>query len=309
MFLPLDHPRQMNGVPTDFRPLSVPGLERARSDTDPDDLLLRAAPCKGAIHPNLLRTENVMYESTSASASAQPGPVPFEAGASLKFKFCKQSGAMLAFKAPAERFDVGRRTKVFEKRLISDYKSWTRFTIDLGYSIGSGDLQVVTGLARTSQWSMAAYKSSSSDFSAEAYFSVPSVASASVSHNSHWRSPDRAVLYNCGPSKPTDEADQTLFIRTICVRPRRLFPTKLRASAGAHRLEDADDSDADCGSGVSIESTDRQVTIVKVPQYEEDANILSPILVYILKACPEAEVALARYSDVIPYLGVSESSL
>ncbi|TFK56360.1 hypothetical protein OE88DRAFT_1740984 [Heliocybe sulcata] len=279
VFLDSDHERQRYfGVPSDFKPLRLPGPQ----DRTGERVVATAAPLRGG--------------------SAAPA-VPFDVGAKFDFELSKESGAVLLFNKPARRYEMGQSDHL-EQHIRVNYKSWMRFAREQGYSVYQSRLYVVTGVIRTSQWAMATWNSSSKSFGAKASLSISGVGDASVAYRGHWSSSNKTVITNQGPAIDTlgGTDNQTLFFSTLAIRARRLFPAKIRAAAGPHVLGSGDRDVSSAPGVLGQNNEDEDVEILRIPGSAKDSDVLAPLLDYILDSCPDAEAALARDSDLMPYL-------
>ncbi|KZT22647.1 hypothetical protein NEOLEDRAFT_1137654 [Neolentinus lepideus HHB14362 ss-1] len=295
VFLDRSHPRQRH-VPHDFRPLQL-----VESISDAGMFLRQIAPCTGTLNSVPLMTEYVTCTSTSASVI--PGGLPLQAGIELSFQFSKKSGATLVFQQPARKYEI-EQIGLLEQYVRDQYKSWTSFARGSGYSIDLEDLRVVTGVVRTADWAMAISQGTNSALNATASLVMPGILNNSASHQRYWRSPNQTIVTNCGPILVADGlgGNQTIFVGAFVMKARRLLPTKIRAAAGPHDF-DSDDRDADSSPEVLCDNgKDESPDIVQIPDHGKDINVLSPVLDYILDTCPGADIAMARDSDLLPYL-------
>lgn len=302
VFLDGTHPRQTKGVPVSFTPL-LPPIMRYR---DPGEVLREVAPYRGDLDVMPLKSDNISYVSASASASAAPGPIPLQAGAQFTFKLSKKSGGLLLFHKPAMRYEM-EDTGPLEIYVRRNYKSWmTWVREELQWSVDLSDLHIVTGVIRTSEWRTATWSTSDTSFSATASLSMPGVADGSLSLGRHWMSPNQSIMTNQGPAPHKSHLttdNQTIFISALRMKSRGpLFPPKLYAAADPHDLGSGE-RDTDTMPEVVLQDyDDSDIDIIRIPDHSKDKDPLLPIQDYILEVCPDAEAALARDSDLLPYL-------
>ncbi|KZT22653.1 hypothetical protein NEOLEDRAFT_635868 [Neolentinus lepideus HHB14362 ss-1] len=300
VFLEKDHPRQGHfGVPQDFKPLRLPGPRGHNTE----ELFAIAAPLRGALDAMPLKTENVIYHRGSLHGGATPGPVPFNVGAKFEFEFSKESGAVLLFSKPARRYEMGQGD-LLEQHVRLNYRSWMGFARDQGYSLYFGQLYIVTGVIRTSQWAMATWKSSSKSFDSKASLSVAGVADTSAAYKGHWSTPNQTIMTNQGPVIDTlgGTDNQTLFFNTIVVRGRGLFPAKIRAAAGPRDLG-AGDRDANSAPEVPMQMDEEEdAEIFRIPGNTKDSDVLAPVLDHILDVGSStlAQLTATQCAKVMP---------
>ncbi|KAJ7860336.1 hypothetical protein B0H13DRAFT_1120975 [Mycena leptocephala] len=140
---------------------------------------------------------------------------------------------MLLLPDGASRWDL-RTLQVFRDYALKHVPKWYEFVNgDLGRMIGNGDLYLVTGVTKSTSWSVAALENQSGDGQVSLKLKAAQVAAAGVSYAWEWESTSSSV--NSGPHRlPGEESwrdNQTVFVRgfKVCLhtKPLRRSPKLL----------------------------------------------------------------------------------
>ncbi|EIN11258.1 hypothetical protein PUNSTDRAFT_131428 [Punctularia strigosozonata HHB-11173 SS5] len=224
-------PCQRLGVPPYFTPLDLPAH-------------LRDDPYK-YFDPMVLHTrsvKNVQVDIDSSNASL----IPF--GAGFRFECCNDLGAVLVLKQKAMRQNL-RDSRVVRQYIRDNVDSWYEFANDLGFRVSEGDIFMVRGCDKTSEWAVAAFAERSADagISFNGGYVVDAGVRVAVTGSWGWFC---SAEHRSGPETAKDPAefDQTVFIR---VWKFRRFPFRIptRISAAAEPRDGFfDGSDGDCSA-------------------------------------------------------------
>lgn len=131
--------------------------------------------------------------------------------------------AILLLPDGASRWDL-RTLQVFRDYALKHAPSWYEFVNgELGRMTGNGDLYLVTGVTKSTSWSVAALENQSGDGQVSLKLKAAQVATAGVSCAWEWESASSSV--NSGPHRLPGEGswrdNQTVFIRGFKVSLRR----------------------------------------------------------------------------------------
>ncbi|KAJ7439337.1 hypothetical protein FB451DRAFT_149205 [Mycena latifolia] len=170
------------------------------------------------------------YLSSSAQLNGSRSRfLPAAAGAVVEVTTNSKETAILLLPDGASRWDL-RTLQVFRDYAFNHALSWYEFVNgELGRMIGNGDLYLVTGVTKSTSWSVAAVENQSGDGQVSLKLKATQVATAGASCAWEWESASSSV--NSGPQRlPGEESwrdNQTVFIRGFKVSLRT---TPLRKS-------------------------------------------------------------------------------
>ncbi|KAJ7618641.1 hypothetical protein FB45DRAFT_169939 [Roridomyces roridus] len=215
---PADHPinRRFNrGLPEGFEQLEVP----------PADI----AP-QVAYHPPGADVSNTRITKRRLDIDAGVENnvfLPAGAGAVVEISASAKETAVLLLPDGAARWDL-RPLRVFKDYALKHARSWyTWVNGRLGWMVESGDLYLITGVDKSSTWSVLATENRSEDLSLSLKLKAAQFASASGSCTWEWES--TSSFANSGPRRQPGwerpagsepEKDQTLFLRGFKVTVR-----------------------------------------------------------------------------------------
>ncbi|KAJ7498020.1 hypothetical protein B0H11DRAFT_830114 [Mycena galericulata] len=159
---------------------------------------------------------------------------PLEANAVVEVSMNSKQTAVLLLPEGASSLDL-RGLQAFRDYALKHAESWYAFVNgDLGRMIGKGDLYLVTGVTKSTSWSVAALENHSGDGKVSMRLKAAQFGGAGTSYTWEWEGSYRSV--NSGPRRnPGEEtwgANQTVFLRGFKVasrsillrRPVKVFP-------------------------------------------------------------------------------------
>jgi hypothetical protein len=153
--------------------------------------------------------------------------VPAGAGAVIEVSTNSKETAVLLLPDGASRWDL-RTLQVFRNYALKHAPSWY-----LGRMIGNGDLYFVTGVAKSTSWSVAALENQSGD--GQVSLKLKAAQAATVGASCAWEWENATSSVNSGPNRfPGEESwrdNQTVFVRGFKVflrtKPLRRSPKLL----------------------------------------------------------------------------------
>ncbi|KAJ7483226.1 hypothetical protein FB451DRAFT_102346 [Mycena latifolia] len=148
--------------------------------------------------------------------------LPAGAGAVIEVSTNSKETAILLLPDGASRWDL-RTLQIFRDYASKHAQSWYEFVNGvLGRMIGNGDLYLVTGVTKSTSWSVASLEKQSGDGELSLKLKAAQVATAGVSCTWEWESANSSV--NSGPNRfPGEESwrdNQTVFLRGFKVSVR-----------------------------------------------------------------------------------------
>ncbi|KAJ7483222.1 hypothetical protein FB451DRAFT_1084400 [Mycena latifolia] len=148
--------------------------------------------------------------------------VPAGAGAVVEVSTNSKETAILLLPDGASRWDL-RPLQIFRDYALKHGQSWYAFVNgELGRMIGSGDLYLITGVTKSTSWSVAAVKNQSGDGKVSLKLKAAQMGNAGVSCAWEWESASSWV--NSGPQRREGEEswrdNQTVFLRGFKVALR-----------------------------------------------------------------------------------------
>ncbi|KAJ7213748.1 hypothetical protein C8J57DRAFT_1002668, partial [Mycena rebaudengoi] len=148
--------------------------------------------------------------------------LPAGAGAVIEVSTNSKETAILLLPDGASRWDL-RPRQVFLDYALKHAQSWYEFVNgDLGRMVGNGDLYLVTGVTKSTSWSVAALENQSGDGQISLKLKAVQVATMGASCAWEWESASSSV--NSGPYRlPGEESwhdNQTVFVRGFKVALR-----------------------------------------------------------------------------------------
>ncbi|KDQ54413.1 hypothetical protein JAAARDRAFT_196750 [Jaapia argillacea MUCL 33604] len=298
ILLPPPNPPDHRKVPQDFVQLKLPNHDiNCRDDIARSGDVELLTP----LGPGVFHSESVAASASGIEVSGGTDVARLNAG--LSFQCTESQGAALVLMKPAYRTDVTALGEI-EEYIRRHYKTWLSFANDVhGRGIQISDLLVVTGCDMTSKWAMAAFKRSAVHRYMSIGASAPGGFSAQFSHNHGWSSGRRSneELQSTGP----EPFDQCVFFRSFRLKERLLGTLAPKIIKAAARPRDLGGPSRDDGfTGGPVLSSESEVEILS--DVTEDANILNPILEYILMAS-NVNLAIAHDYDIRPFIGKATS--
>ncbi|KAJ7255972.1 hypothetical protein C8J57DRAFT_1186187 [Mycena rebaudengoi] len=152
--------------------------------------------------------------------------LPAGAGAVIEVSTNSKETAILLLPDGASRWDL-RAMQVFRDYALKHAPNWYEFVNgDLGRMVGSGDLYLVTGVTKSTSWSVAALENQSGDGQVSLKLKAAQVATVGASYSWEWENASSSV--NSGPCRlPGEELwhdNQTVFVRgfKVALRTNRL---------------------------------------------------------------------------------------
>jgi hypothetical protein len=152
--------------------------------------------------------------------------LPLGAGAVVEVSTSSKQTGLLLLPDGASRWDL-RFPQIFRNYALKHAQSWYAFVNGhLGSSVGSGDLYLVTGVTKSTSWSVAAVENHSTDGKLSLKLKAAQVGSAGASCAWEWESASSSV--DSGPRRrPGEESwrnNQTVFLRgfKVALRPKVL---------------------------------------------------------------------------------------
>lgn len=130
--------------------------------------------------------------------------------------------AVLILQDGASRVDL-RGLQTFRDYALKHAQSWYAFVNGrLGWMVATGDLYLITGVDKSSKWSVAAWENRSEDLSLSLKLKAAQFGSAGGSCTWEWET--ATSFAKSGPTREPDESpakDQTLFLRgfKVAIRP------------------------------------------------------------------------------------------
>ncbi|KAJ6568301.1 hypothetical protein DFH09DRAFT_918123 [Mycena vulgaris] len=155
--------------------------------------------------------------------------VPAGAGAVVEVSTKSKETAILLLPDGASRWDL-RPMQIFKDYALKHGQSWYEFVNGvLGRMIGDGDLYLVTGVTKSSSWSVASLENQSGDGNVSLKLKAAQVGAAGASYGWEWERASSS--FNSGPRRyPGEESwqyNQTVFVRGFKVALRSTL-TRLR---------------------------------------------------------------------------------
>ncbi|KAJ7663855.1 hypothetical protein DFH06DRAFT_1087669 [Mycena polygramma] len=155
---------------------------------------------------------------------------PFGAGAVVEVSIDSKQTGLLLLPDGASRWDL-RRQGLFRDYALKHAQNWYAFVNgDLQYMVGNGDLYLVTGVTKSTSWSVAAVEDHSSEGKISLKLKAAQAGSAGAAWA--WESESGGSSVNSGPRRRLGEEswkdNQTVFLRGFKVAVRSK-PTLRRA--------------------------------------------------------------------------------
>ncbi|KZV74503.1 hypothetical protein PENSPDRAFT_194242 [Peniophora sp. CONT] len=256
-------------------------------------------------------------------------------GGFVEFESSKESGAILATPDPIDWSDA-LNIMSYKVHAKAHIEGWLQFARGRGHDIKLEQLTIVTGVDRTTSWATAVFSENKLEagFGLEVQFSaVGAPVGLQLACQYSWRSTSSALV-NSGPSRsrpnpmpaiagsslsvtPNSSAmdavistserqpintvkDQSLFIRHIRAKRRRIWRGMKIEAAGSDEESESDKSTDEEGAGAAI----GEITITGLPKGRKFIDCLEPALDYILEHS-NSDIAIAHDEDLarLPAIG------
>ncbi|KAJ7739927.1 hypothetical protein B0H16DRAFT_62338 [Mycena metata] len=148
--------------------------------------------------------------------------IPLGAGAVIEVSTNSKQTGLLLLPDGASRWDL-RQQKVFRDYALKHAQNWYSFVNgDLGRMVGNGDLYLVTGVTKSTSWSVAAVENHSGEGKVSLRLKAAQVGNAGASRAWEWESASSSV--DSGPRRNAGEElwrdNQTVFLRGFKVALR-----------------------------------------------------------------------------------------
>ncbi|KAJ7498032.1 hypothetical protein B0H11DRAFT_830274 [Mycena galericulata] len=148
--------------------------------------------------------------------------LPLGAGAVVEVSMNSKETGLLLLPDGASRWDL-RPQQPFRDYALKNAQSWYAFVNgDLGRMIGSGDLYLITGVTKSTSWSVAAVENHSGDGKLSLKLKAAQLGAAGTSYTWEWESASSS--FDSGPRRnPGEETwrdNQTVFLRGFKVALR-----------------------------------------------------------------------------------------
>ncbi|KAJ7133817.1 hypothetical protein C8R46DRAFT_1235406 [Mycena filopes] len=243
--------------------------------------------------------------------------VPLGAGAVVEISASSRQAAMLILPDGASRWDI-RRLQRFRDYALKHAQSWYEFVnISLERMVESGDLYLVTGIDKSTSWSLAALENESQDCKISLKLKAAQVGSAGTSCAWEWES--ASCFADSGPRGQSEDAsgaaNQTVFLRGFKIAIRS---SSWRRTAKVVSVMDSKPSDIlsksgfvpfsqPSGGGTTFfrnstgqnrgSPSDEEDSVQYFPEIPKVYHPGSVISDHIFACCPDAEVAVVHDDD------------
>ncbi|KAJ6473107.1 hypothetical protein C8R45DRAFT_406626 [Mycena sanguinolenta] len=239
---------------------------------------------------------------------------PLGVGAAVEVSTSSKAAAILLLPDGASRTDL-RRLQTFRDYALRHAERWYAFVNgDLHRMIESGDLYLVTGVDKSSSWSVAALENNSEDCEFSLTLKPACVGSASTAYAWEWES--ASSFTNSGPRRRAGEEtwtdNQTVFLRgyKVAVRPKLLWKSSTvtvvsimdlkpsdffargRSVPFSRGRSDGSGSVSRSNTGSSTASGEQELMSESKPYHPADA-----INTHLLQAFPDAKVAITHDNE------------
>ncbi|KAJ7186020.1 hypothetical protein C8R46DRAFT_1062222, partial [Mycena filopes] len=243
--------------------------------------------------------------------------LPLGAGAVVEISASSKQAAVLLLPDGASRWDI-RRLQRFRDYALKHAQKWYEFVNgSLERMVESGDLYLVTGVDKSTSWSLAAVENESEDCKISLKLKAAQVGSAAASCAWEWES--TSCFADSGPRGQPDDVsgapNQTVFLRGFKVAIR---PSSWRRTAKVVSVTNSKPSDILSKSGFipfsqpSVSGTtffrnstgqnrggssDEEDSVQYFPEILKVYHPGSVISDHIFACCPDAEVAIVHDDD------------
>ncbi|KAJ7777238.1 hypothetical protein B0H16DRAFT_1301967 [Mycena metata] len=207
-----DDPANRFGVPPAFEPVSL----------GPEDIATRTL---FHLPGSDISNTTVNKKRIDVEAGIEDNVfVPLGAGAVVEVSTSSKQTALLLLPDGASRWDL-RQQRVFRDYALKHAPNWYSFVNgDLGRMVGNGDLYLVTGVTKSTTWSVAAVENHSGEGKVALRLKAGQIGSAGASRAWEWESASSSV--DSGPRRnPGEELwqdNQTVFLRGFKVALRTM---------------------------------------------------------------------------------------
>ncbi|KAH9851229.1 hypothetical protein C2E23DRAFT_247420 [Lenzites betulinus] len=213
------------------------------------------------ISQSVLYSRSIRKVDVSGEISATAPSSQVSCAVNFNFECTDEAGALLVL-GP-----TGRTLDILSKRRIMDYMDthfdrWLEFANDrLGLGLREDQLMFVSGTTKTSSWGVAAFRGATREKRGSVVGNLGPLTAADFSMSisdaqlstSHYRAgPTSRTPGSCGWDASRNEYDQCVFIHYYKRKRRKwpLFPSVIKAAAGAHQLPRGPDDEMDGGDQI-----------------------------------------------------------
>ncbi|KAF8126569.1 hypothetical protein EV363DRAFT_577932 [Boletus edulis] len=198
--LPQDHPfHRATGVPDSFEPIHLSDMDiRTVVDAENPGRVLANSSVK-----SFTRTTR-----RAADSSSRTPPPELEYG----FTLSSSGGALLILPDGADRHDLRNHHRFLEVA-TQHGADWYRFAEEkVGQIIANDSLYLITGLYKTTSWSLAAFEKTAGTADYSAQFRIAQADGENIATTSTWDT-TRALDWRVGPREKYEFPNQAVFIR------------------------------------------------------------------------------------------------
>ncbi|KAI9456083.1 hypothetical protein HD554DRAFT_220011 [Boletus coccyginus] len=211
--LPRDHPfHRATGVPDNFKPIELGDIDirTAVNVENPGRIIANSS----------VKSVRTVERPADSSSRTRPSGLEYE------FTLSSSEGALLILPEGAERHDL-RNHHLFLEAATQHGTDWYRFAEErVGQIIANDSLYLITGLYKTTSWSLAAFEKTAGTAEYPAQFRVSQAGGDNIAATYTWDT-TRALDWRVGPMDKYEIPNQAVFIRGFKIALRtRMFGTK-----------------------------------------------------------------------------------